>query len=82
MATNRKFHQLYGPLQPPAFLGELIDSADEIENIAVVVRWKKVNNSAPTNVYWTSMSSGDAAWLDYVFRTDFMSMLMGDKDIS
>lgn len=78
MPKLAKIHQLRGPLAPPAFLSELLEHSTEIENIAVVVQWK--NNDHRTNVYWTEMSNGDAAWLDYVFRTDFMPMLMGDKD--
>ena len=78
MSNQAKIRQLRGPLAHPAFLSELLESSTEIENIAVVVKWK--NNDHQTNVYWTEMSAGDAAWLDYVFRTDFMPMLMGDKD--
>lgn len=71
MSKGRKIHQLHGPTRPKTFAGMLVEKADQIVDIACVIHWK----DGSTNVSSTSMSLGDAAWLDYVFRKDFMAEL-------
>ncbi len=61
------------------FITSLAEHKDDIDSIAAVVKWKD-HEAKPgtTQVYWTATTNGDAAWLDYVFRADFMQSVIDD----
>ena len=61
---------------PKAFAGMLVENADRIEHMACVIHWK----DGVTNTANTVMTLGDAAWLDYIFREDFMKSVIGDSE--
>ena len=54
---------LDGSLRVPEFLQKLLDEADQIESLAVVVNW----DNGSTAVYHTTMTNRDIAWLRWVF---------------
>lgn len=64
------------PTAPKTFAGILVEHGDEIQHIACVIQWK----SGETTVNNTQVTLGEAAWLDYVFRRDFMQMLEAADD--
>ncbi len=68
---GQKIVMLRGPSTPKVFAGHLVEHADDIEQIACVIQWK----NGHTTVNSTSMQMVDAAWLDYVFRADFMAQM-------
>lgn len=59
------------PTTAKTFAGILVAHADEIEQIACVIKWK----SGDTTVNYMQMNLGDAAWLHYVFLRDFMAQM-------
>lgn len=63
---------------PKAFCGMLLEQSDDMEHIAVVVQWK--GGKGTTNVFFTSMNSGQAAWMDYVFHKNFMLEVTEDEE--
>jgi hypothetical protein len=59
------------PTSVKAFATVLRDEAEQIQNLACVVLWK----NGKSEVYHVQMTLAEAAWLDYIFRRDFMSQM-------
>lgn len=59
------------PTTAATFAGILVARAADIEQIACVVHWK----DGDTTVHYVQMTLGEAAWLDYVFKRDFMAQM-------
>ena len=62
-----KIHMLIGHTTPTVFCAKLTEVADEIENIACVVKYK----TGETHVFNTAMDDGEKAWFRWVFDQDF-----------
>jgi hypothetical protein len=62
-----KFATINGPTSIPVFCAKLTEIAENIEHIACVVQYKDQS----TEVLSSHMSSGDVAWLRWVFDQDF-----------
>lgn len=60
-----------------SFVKTLQENVGEIDQIACVIKWKDTeeDSNGVTSVYFSEMNNGEAAWLDYVFRDDFMAMI-------
>lgn len=61
-----------GDTTPEVFCSQLMEMADQIENIVVVVKFKNDEHGlGETEVFNTVMTNGDKAWLRWVFDQDF-----------
>lgn len=76
--SRSKLQQISGPTTPKTFAGLLVEHADEIEHIAVVIQWK--DKKKTTRAYGTQMTLRDMAWLKYVFNDQFGECYPFDPD--
>lgn len=56
-----------GETTPETFCAMLLQHADEMEHIVAVVQW----NEGPAQVFQTTMTNRDLAWLRWVFDQEF-----------
>ena len=77
MSDKRKIITIPGQrTSPPAFCGMLMEIAEEIENIACVVKYK----NGEVNVFSTRMPLKEATLLRWVFDQEFPKIIDPDGE--
>ncbi len=77
MSDKRKIITIPGQkTSAPAFCGMLMENADEIENIATVVKYK----NGEVNVFSTYMPLKEATLLHWVFNQEFPKIVDPDGE--
>jgi hypothetical protein len=56
------------PATPTVLLAKIMEDAENIEALAIVVQRK----GGDTQTYWTQMKKSDAVWMAHIFRGDLL----------